>query len=148
MADLPFDGSIWSSVDRALRNLERIYGRVIEDFDITITEAHILWSLKEQDGQRPSDLARTVGRAATSFTPMLDKLERKALIERRSNTADRRSIGIYLTPVGDKLGIQVVRLLQATDTTLQEIIVADRLSNFLSVIQTLQTIHNTEEMHT
>ncbi|MEO8611655.1 MAG: MarR family transcriptional regulator [Chloroflexota bacterium] len=140
MANLPFDGSFWVNIDRVLRHLDGVYSRAIEELDLDVIEAYILWSLNEQDGQRPSDLARAVGRAVTSFTPILDKLERKALIERRSNSADRRSVRIHLTPTGEKLSRQVAALFQATDTVIKQYIGADELSSFLRVVLVLQHI--------
>ena len=56
--------------------------------------------LYDEDGQHASELARAVGRAATSFTPNLDKLQDKALIERRPDPGDRRAVRIYLTDAG------------------------------------------------
>ena len=61
----------------------------------------------EQDGQHASDLANAVGRAATSFTPNLDKLQDKDLIERRPDPGDRRAVRIFLTDKGRKIEKQV-----------------------------------------
>ena len=145
MADLPFNGSFWSNVDKVLRHLDGVYSRAIKDLNLDIIEAYILWSLNEQNGQRPSDLARTVNRGANSFTPILDKLERKALIARRSNTADRRSVRIILTPAGEKLSRQAASRLQATDETLKRSIGAEQLPNFLRVVRVLQHISTDTE---
>jgi len=68
--------------------------------DVSVTEAHILKGLYVQDGQHASTLARAVGRAATSFTPLLDKLEKRGLIERRADAKDRRAVFIHLTSKG------------------------------------------------
>jgi MarR family transcriptional regulator, organic hydroperoxide resistance regulator len=142
MADLLFNGSTWTNVDQVLRKLDEVYGRAIEALDLSIIEAYILWSLNVQDGQIPSELARVVGRAPTSFTPTLDKLVLKRLTERRANTADRRSVRIHLTPTGDKISRQVVTSFQATEATIQEYIGADRLSDFLRVVLMLQTMQS------
>jgi DNA-binding MarR family transcriptional regulator len=144
MAGLPFDGSFWGNIDIALRHLDRVYSRAIEELDLDVIEAYILWSLNEQDGQRPSDLARAVGRAPTSFTPILDGLERKALIERRSNTADRRSVRILLTPTGDKLSRQVTDLMLATDRGIRQYVGTDELDSFLRVVLLLQHLSSTQ----
>lgn len=67
---------------------------------LSLIEIHILHALYLQDGQHPSTLAQATGRAATSFTPLLDKLERCGLIERQPDKVDRRAIRIHLTPKG------------------------------------------------
>ncbi|MBI1279715.1 MAG: MarR family transcriptional regulator, partial [Anaerolineaceae bacterium] len=94
---LRFAGSIWCNLDIALRNLDQVYGQIIEPLGLTVIEWYILRSLYEQDGQHASELARAVGRAATSFTPILDKLQNKDMIERRPDASDRRAVRIYLT---------------------------------------------------
>ena len=104
---LRFAGSIWCNLDIALRNLDQVYGQVIEPLGLTVIEWYILRSLYDQDGQHASELARAVGRAATSFTPILDKLQNKGFIERRPHPADQRAIRIYLTEQGKVLEEQV-----------------------------------------
>ena len=103
MATLRFDGSLWCNLDIALRNLDQVYGRVTQPLDLSIIEFYIVRTLMEQDGRHASDLAQAVGRAATSFTPLLDSLERKDLITRRPDPADRRAVFIHLTEEGEAL---------------------------------------------
>ena len=95
--DLRFDGSVWCNLDIALRSVDQVFRQMIRPEKLTVIEWYILRSLYEQDGQHASELARAVGRAATSFTPNLDKLQNKGYIERRPDKADRRAVRIYLT---------------------------------------------------
>jgi len=46
--------------------------------------------------QTPSLLARAANKVPTSFTPILDKLEKRKLIRRQPNKHDRRSVVIKL----------------------------------------------------
>ncbi len=100
LTTLRFDGSMWCNLDIALRNLDQVFGQVVQPLGLTVIEWYILRALYEQDGQHASELARAVGRAATSFTPNLDKLQDKGLIERRADPSDRRAVRIYLTEAG------------------------------------------------
>ena len=86
---LRFDGSVWCNLDIALRNIDQVFRRVVRPLGLTVIEWYILRALYDQDGQHASELARAVGRAATSFTPNLDKLQDKELIERRPDPGDR-----------------------------------------------------------
>jgi len=95
-----FDGSLWCNMDIALRNLDQLFGQYTQPLGLSVIEWYILRALYEHDGQHASELARAVGRAATSFTPNLDKLQNKGLIERRADPADRRAVRIYLSQVG------------------------------------------------
>jgi MarR family transcriptional regulator, organic hydroperoxide resistance regulator len=140
MGDSSFDSLTWRNLYLALVNLDQVYTRVIDGLDLTMVEAYVLWSLNEKDGQRATDLGREVGREATSFTPILDKIEERGLLERRNNPADRRSVLIYLTPEGHKVSQKLVSLFKATEATISERIGNDQLTRFLDVVKVLQNI--------
>lgn len=139
-SQLRFDGSIWVNIDIALRRLDQVIGRVIAPLHLTIIEWYILRALFERDGQHASELARAVGRAATSFTPNLDKLQNKSLIERRPDPNDRRAVHIYLTAAGEKLRDEVVRSAEEVDDKLREHFDRNTLETFLNVIAQLQEL--------
>ncbi|NWG15465.1 MAG: MarR family transcriptional regulator [Chloroflexi bacterium] len=109
---LRFNGSLWCNLDIALRNVDQVYSQMVEPLGLTVIEWYILRALYEQDGQHASELARAVGRAATSFTPILDKLQHKDLIQRRPDPADRRAVRIHLT---DKAKEQRERVMETAD---------------------------------
>lgn len=81
--------------------------------EMPLVQMFILDSLYEQDGQMASSLAKAVGRAATSFTPILDKLEKRGLILRKPHPNDRRAIRIFLTTNGRVLKRDVERVIAA-----------------------------------
>ena len=59
---------------------------------------YVLYALgTEATPAMPSALARYAGYPATSFTPVLDRLEDSGLIRREANKADRRAVTIHLT---------------------------------------------------
>lgn len=137
---LRFHGSVWCNLDIALRNLDQLFGRATKPLGLTIIEWYILRSLFERDGQHASELARAVGRAATSFTPNLDKLEQKGLIERRPDPTDRRAVHIYLTPRAETLREGVQHAADEVDTALRHHFGAEEYGVFLSVLGALQTL--------
>lgn len=135
---LRFNGSLWCNLDIALRNLDQIYGQVVDPLGLTVIEWYILRALYDQDGQHASELARAVGRAATSFTPILDKLQQKGLIERRPDPADRRAVRIYLTDKGQKSREDVLRSAKQVDDQIRRSINKGDMENFQNVLATLQ----------
>ena len=137
---LRFAGSIWCNLDIALRNLDQVYGQVIEPLGLTVIEWYILRSLYEQDGQHASELARAVGRAATSFTPILDKLQNKDMIERRADASDRRAVRIYLTAKGNSHRDQVIASADQVDTRIRKSVSAGDFKGFQSVLANLQSM--------
>lgn len=70
---------------------------------LSAIEACVLASLYLRDGQKASELAVSVGRLVTSFTPILDRLERAGLVVRRADRVDRRAVTIWLTKSGEAL---------------------------------------------
>jgi len=137
---LRFAGSIWCNLDIALRNLDQVYGQIIEPLGLTVIEWYILRSLYEQDGQHASELARAVGRAATSFTPILDKLQNKDMIERRPDASDRRAVRIYLTSKGTSSRDLVMASADQVDTRIRKSVSAGDFKGFQSVLANLQAL--------
>ncbi|MBE2183473.1 MAG: MarR family transcriptional regulator [Anaerolineae bacterium] len=137
---LRFGGSVWCNLDIALRNLDQLFGSIAQPQGLTIIEWYILRALYERDGQHASELARAVGRAATSFTPNLDKLQQKGLIERHPDPTDRRAVHIYLTRDAEKLREEVVSTGATLDKQIRALFDGDDFETFLHVLTTLQTL--------
>jgi DNA-binding MarR family transcriptional regulator len=65
--------------------------------NLDATELHVLVALYDNDGQKAGELAKRIGNLPTSFTPVLDRLERMKYIERKDSPLDRRVVRICLT---------------------------------------------------
>jgi MarR family transcriptional regulator, organic hydroperoxide resistance regulator len=98
VADQSLSQSLWYHSHMLSVVVESLYRTVIENLDLTVIEWHVLQELYAEDAQRPSELARSIARAPTSFTPILDNLMKKGWVYRQPDPADRRTIRIYLTP--------------------------------------------------
>ncbi|MCI0348396.1 MAG: MarR family transcriptional regulator, partial [Acidobacteriales bacterium] len=137
---LRFDGSVWCNLDIALRNLDQVYRRVVRPLELTVIEWYILRALYERDGQHASELAQAVGRAATSFTPNLDKLQKKDYVERRPDPGDRRAVRIFLTEKA-KAKQEEVRLAAAEiDAQIRAQFAQAEFETFLDIVAALQTM--------
>jgi DNA-binding MarR family transcriptional regulator len=132
---------VWCNLDIALRNIDQVFQRSLRPFDLTVIEWYILRALYEQDGRHASDLAQAVGRAATSFTPNLDKLQNKGLIERRPDPGDRRAVRIYLTEQGRNCRDSILKVANRLDERVREMFPDGEFETFLSVVSTLQTFN-------
>lgn len=140
MSKLYFDGSVWCNVDVALHHVSDVYRSETEPLGLNIIEWYVLRVLYEEDGQQASQIAAAVGRAATSFTPILDKLETKSLIERQAHPADRRAIKVYLTKQGRELEERVKAAAEKIDGELQERFAAKDWQSFQHTLGILQTL--------
>ena len=140
MANSYFGGSVWCNLDVALRHSEIVYKQQAKALGLTVIEWYVLRTLYEQDGQMASRLSEAVGRPATSFTPILDKIENKGLIERRSHPADRRAIKIHLTKQGQALKERVAASAERIERKLRQQFSGKEWQGYTSVIADLQTM--------
>jgi len=140
VTSLRFNGSVWCNLDIALRNLDQVFGQVVQPLGLTVIEWYILRALYDHDGQHASELARAVGRAATSFTPNLDKLQTKGLVERKADPADRRAVRIYLTDEARKSKKAVADSVKELDERLAQLLGGEDFEDFNQVLGTLQTL--------
>lgn len=106
---------------RWMRQLVRAIDHLIEThiaeagLPLNPLQLMVLGALCRQNGQRPMDLAAQVGYNATSFTPIVDSLMfvDTPWIEKRVNSADRRSVLLYLTPHAEAHRDQIVAVFEA-----------------------------------
>lgn len=145
MAAGKFADSLWINLENTLRNLDSMYAQAFASHNLAVLEAYILRALYEHDGQRASDLARAVGRPPTSFTPILDSLERKQLIERRFDTKDRRAIRVHLTKKGQELRQQVETTFQELESGIEKQLAPKQLQAFREFLQQLQGLQTTAD---
>lgn len=137
---LRFDGSVWCNLDIALRSVDQVFRQMLRPSNLTVIEWYILRSLYERDGQHASELARAVGRAATSFTPNLDKLQDKGFIERRPDKADRRAVRIYLTESAEAHREDVLQSAREIDEQIASQFSDMEFDSFLKVVSHLQSM--------
>lgn len=106
--------SVWVRGWKQLRDIEEAMKLVVQETSLDgmpLIQIHILEALYEEDVQHANMLAKAVDRAATSFTPILDKLEQRGLICREADKNDRRAVFIHLTNDGKALKADVARVM-------------------------------------
>ncbi len=140
MTMLRFDGSVWCNLDIALRNIDQIFRNHIQDLGLSVIEWYVLRALFAEDGQHASQLASGVGRAATSFTPNLDKLQDKGYIERLPDPNDRRAVRIYLTEKAKVEQDKIMVLAMSLDDQIEAQIPENSIMCFHQALAALQTI--------
>jgi len=141
ISSLRFGGSVWCNLDVALRNVDQVFSRAIQPLNLSVIEWYILRALFEQDGQHASELARSVGRAATSFTPNLDKLQKKDLIERQPDPSDRRAVRIHLTEKARECRSDIMEVADDLDEQISGLFSKEDYDKFQTVLATLQSIN-------
>ena len=90
-----------------LRNADLAFNRVLREelarHDITFSQFQHLWQLWRSDGLAQVELSRRIGIETASSTAAIDQLEKRGLIARARDPADRRRINVTLTHAGRAL---------------------------------------------
>ncbi len=81
--------------------------RLLNPYDLTTEQFHILKSTSAGAGISQSQLCLSVGKKPANITRILDRLEKKGWIKRQPNPADRRSSLVYLTREGERIIAEV-----------------------------------------
>jgi DNA-binding MarR family transcriptional regulator len=103
--------AIEATVHRLLEKLRK----ELRDLGLTHGEINALAALRTDSGRTVADLQKTTGQRASTLTGVLDRLERRGLVERRPNPRDRRSFTIDLTAAGAGAAERVAAAFDALD---------------------------------
>jgi DNA-binding MarR family transcriptional regulator len=94
--------SIPGLVFQLTREQRALMERRLAPFDVTLQQASAL--IRVRDGETsPHGLATAIGTDNAGMTRLLDRLEAKGLVARRSHPSDRRSLTVELTEAGASL---------------------------------------------
>lgn len=103
-ARLVFDGCLYFNGTALARLLEREWSLAFAPFELSPPQGFALRLLIERPGLLQSELAEALTIARPTATRLLDGLEKKGLIRRRSTDEDRRQCSIHPTPSAVQLG--------------------------------------------
>jgi MarR family transcriptional regulator, multiple antibiotic resistance protein MarR len=79
----------------------------LAEHNITYAQGRILLMLATGKFTNAADFARELYVDAASITRMIDRLEKRGLVVRRSSAGDRRQINLHLTADGEQLASQL-----------------------------------------
>lgn len=136
---LRFDGCVATNLEEAYRHLEHVYERLIAPLGVSVLEWYALRALYAEDGATASQLAQAVCRHPSSMTALLDRMEEKGLVTRKTDTHDRRTVRVFLTEAGRGLQPHVEAAVDQLNALINERITAEQLDTFLYVLGVLQS---------
>ncbi|MBV9176110.1 MAG: MarR family transcriptional regulator [Nitrososphaeraceae archaeon] len=86
------------------RNIQHVFDlELIDKAGITMAQWKVINTLTTQNGITQREIADYVGLDTSSLIPLIDRLEAKALVERRQDASDRRINRVYLTKKAEAL---------------------------------------------
>lgn len=99
------DASAEDLMDALVRSAFQVMGvltRIGAEHDLSLTQLRVLGILRDRR-PRMTELATFLGLDKSTMSGLVDRAERRGLLERGKNPHDKRVIDVYLTPAGHEL---------------------------------------------
>jgi DNA-binding MarR family transcriptional regulator len=110
----------------------------LSDLGLRQAEVNVLAQLRPGAPRSVGELASATGQRPSTLTGVLDRLERRRLVRRRVNPADRRSFTIELTAPGERAAARVHGAFAALDAGVLAAIPPAAADGFHQVLDALE----------
>jgi len=94
--------------------------KLLKPYDLTLEQFHLLKHMSPDSGMNQRQLGDLVNKTPANITRILDRLEQKNLIIRRSNPEDRRGTHVFLTTQGSGLIEKVFAIFESFSSQLTQ----------------------------
>lgn len=127
-------------VVRLGRRLIAMEEPILARHEITMWAYVVLSGLRERPTRTQAALAAAIGADKTRLIPVLDDLQRRGLIDREPDPADRRVRLLSLTPAGRRLHAAVRADIRAAEEALLADAAEEDRAGFLIVLEALSQV--------
>lgn len=131
------DNTIDYYLKSAWQSAANKYNQIASQYGITQATGYVLINIRK-DGTPVSQLANLLGVKTTSLSRVLNNLERLGLIYRETNLTDKRSVNVFLTPLGEEKREVAKDVVRKFNAYLEEHLSEDER---LTLIKTLQRVN-------
>jgi len=131
------DNTIDYYLKAAWQSAANKYNQIAAQFGITQATGYVLINI-HKEGTPVSQIANLLGVKTTSLSRILNNLESLGLIYRETNSADKRSVKVFLTELGKEKRAQAKDVVRKFNTYLDEHLSEEERS---SAIHTLKRIN-------
>lgn len=90
------------NIKTAWHAISRMYNQQASKHDLTTSIGFVLLNIHSEEGTPATKIAPLMGLEARSLTRMLKTMEEKKLIYREPDLIDKRSVRIFMTPMGKR----------------------------------------------
>ena len=129
-----------------IRRLQQIAVGLFMDetagFDLTPVQFATLAGIARQPGMDQRTLARQIGFDTSTIGGVIDRLERRGLVQRRPAPDDRRVRRLVITPEGEALLQQVMPAMTRAQQRILEPLPPAQQRQFLQLLTALVTANN------
>lgn len=108
--DLQLEALLCFPLYAASRQIGQAYRPLLADLGLTYPQYLVMVVLWERDGLSVGQIGARLFLDSGTLTPLLKRLERQGMVDRRRSVVDERTVQIHLTPEGSTLREQAVGL--------------------------------------
>ncbi len=123
-------------VKLAWQAIARYYNQELGAYDLTLPKALALLAIPPE-GVQPGELGAYLELDSSATTGLLNRLEADGLVVRRSGGADRRTVLVRLTPLGETRRQQVRGIIDGLDDRLRARLTPEGAAAFHQLIATI-----------
>lgn len=98
----------WIAVARACHLVQQELARQLKPLDLKTPHLDIMVNLVRSPGMSQQDLARKLFVGRSNMTMLLPQMEKRGLVERRSDPDDKRALRLFLTEKGRALAARAI----------------------------------------
>jgi DNA-binding MarR family transcriptional regulator len=129
-----------SPLHKASRQISVYLETHTRELGVSPLEGHVLTYLRKYGPVPVGELVRVFGVKQSTFTSLLDRLERAGLVSRESNPDDRRSFLIHISRKGRELTGRLNRLLERLEGEIRGRVRAADVRGFHAVMGAVEEI--------
>lgn len=113
------------------------FHKIVRSKGLRVPEWRVLASLYDQDGLMTTKLAEYALAEQSRLTRIIDQMDKKGLVERRSGKDDRRKVTVHLTDDGYALASELVTEARKHEKNLLNVLEDTDASRLKSALQAL-----------
>jgi len=140
--DAPFIARLL--LPKTVARVFEVQDRALAPIGLTARQGLILLSCDLEEANTAAELATLYGLEASSITRLLDRLEKKRLIERMRSRSDRRKAILALTPRGKAVLQRAVKIAGPIATATWKGVTEEERKNLIAIIT--KVLNNLEQM--
>ena len=129
-----------SPLHKASRQITVYLEAQTRELGVSPLEGHVLTYLRKYAPTPVGELVRVFGLKQSTFTSLLDRLERAGLVRRGPNPADRRSLLVHTTERGRELTGRLNRLLEKLEDDIRGRLRRPEVRGFQAVMAAVEDV--------
>ncbi|HEX5715989.1 MAG TPA: MarR family transcriptional regulator [Thermoanaerobaculia bacterium] len=129
-----------SPLHKASRQISVYLETHTRELGVSPIEGHFLSYLRSYSPAPIGELVRVFGIKQSTFTSMLDRLEKAGLIRREMNPGDRRSFLIHITDAGGELAERLNRFLEIFEAEIRKKVSSQDMEGFRAVMAAVEEV--------